>query len=437
MRTLNGLLAIVLVLLSTGVDSRADDEPDAGLAVYRQAMLAANTRVYEGEVYWWNGEAIEDADAQNGRAQWASPEVHSRGHAYVFCSGNDTTLRPARYQLTFRLKVLSRPEPPVAACNILAYNHSGTKHKLLFDDRKSLSTADFPAAGVYRNFTITLERYDVSFAAFAVQWHKKVEIVVDRVTVTPERLFTDAELCAKAPLLPPTALPADTPPSRPLRVLVVAGPYHRHFRLEAAMTHLPGVAVDVCRAEKERNHGCSLKPAFPDAARLSSYAAVLLLDVPAAPLHLAGRLALKEYVHNGGGVLVAGGPFAFGGGGYEGTFLADILPVKLDSPWGLLPADEGQEVRATASPLLAGLFTDERPAAGWYHRFGTKVDSTVLMAVGETPLLATGHYGQGRVAALGATPLGGSAAAGQSLLQCADWPELCARVLMWTAAPQR
>jgi uncharacterized membrane protein len=65
-------------------------------------------------------------------------------------------------------------------------------------------------------------------------------------------------------------------------------------------------------------------------ASLSSYAAVLLVDVPARELSERAMLALQSYVRDvGGGLVVVGGPRAYGVGGYFRTPLEETLPVDV------------------------------------------------------------------------------------------------------------
>lgn len=66
---------------------------------------------------------------------------------------------------------------------------------------------------------------------------------------------------------------------------------------------------------------------------LQAYDAVVLVDVPADAFSLAQQRELAAYVHDGGGGLVmVGGPSSFGAGGWIGTPVADVLPVRLDLP---------------------------------------------------------------------------------------------------------
>ncbi|MDR7433769.1 MAG: VWA domain-containing protein [Armatimonadota bacterium] len=67
------------------------------------------------------------------------------------------------------------------------------------------------------------------------------------------------------------------------------------------------------------------------ASELLPYRAVVLDDVPATGLSRMQMEALRNYVGEMGGGLVAfGGPHSFGAGGYHGTPLEETLPVSMD-----------------------------------------------------------------------------------------------------------
>ncbi len=70
-----------------------------------------------------------------------------------------------------------------------------------------------------------------------------------------------------------------------------------------------------------------------DAAALQPFAAVMLADVPASALSAGQVGALAEFVRiRGHGLVVTGGPNSFGPGGYEGTALEELLPVRSRPP---------------------------------------------------------------------------------------------------------
>ncbi len=65
----------------------------------------------------------------------------------------------------------------------------------------------------------------------------------------------------------------------------------------------------------------------------NAYDAVVLCNVPAYAFSEAQQVAIKQYVEDGGGGLVmTGGPDAFGAGGWIGSPVEDVLPVQLDPP---------------------------------------------------------------------------------------------------------
>ncbi len=76
--------------------------------------------------------------------------------------------------------------------------------------------------------------------------------------------------------------------------------------------------------------------AFPNSIiQLQNYDAVILVNVPrgAGGLSEEQQQMLASYVHDmGGGLVMVGGPDAFGAGGWQGSRLEEILPVNMDIP---------------------------------------------------------------------------------------------------------
>jgi Mg-chelatase subunit ChlD len=68
------------------------------------------------------------------------------------------------------------------------------------------------------------------------------------------------------------------------------------------------------------------------AKELEKFDLVLVSDVPAHFLGLAQMSAVESYVRDlGGGLIMAGGEDSFGSGGYQGTRMEKIMPVRFDS----------------------------------------------------------------------------------------------------------
>lgn len=68
------------------------------------------------------------------------------------------------------------------------------------------------------------------------------------------------------------------------------------------------------------------------ASQLGQFDLVVISDVPALYLSSSQMLAIERYLRDlGGGFLMTGGPNSFGAGGYYGTTIEKILPVRLDT----------------------------------------------------------------------------------------------------------
>lgn len=73
---------------------------------------------------------------------------------------------------------------------------------------------------------------------------------------------------------------------------------------------------------------------FPSTlTELNRYEAIVLVNQPAYNFSAAAQDNLRQYVHDsGGGLVMTGGPESFGAGGWIGSALEDVLPVRLDPP---------------------------------------------------------------------------------------------------------
>jgi Ca-activated chloride channel homolog len=105
---------------------------------------------------------------------------------------------------------------------------------------------------------------------------------------------------------------------------------------------------------------------------LAGYDLVVLSDVGRDALGASATGALGRFVREGGGLLVAGGPDSFGSGGYNGTPLAALLPVRQE------PSDQRQE-----ATLALALVIDRSGSMS-----GPKMDLTKEAARGTAQMLA-------------------------------------------------
>lgn len=161
----------------------------------------------------------------------------------------------------------------------------------------------------------------------------------------------------------------------------------------------------------------SVAEEFPQTLEeLNQYDVVILSDVGANTLLLSptvfssGDVApnrlklLREWVEQGGGLMMAGGYLSFQGfqakANYAGTAIEDVLPVSIHRYDDRVETPEGAVPHVTDSQhvITEGLDA-EWPVLLGYQHLVPKDDAQVLATVDGDPLLVVGTYGKGRTLA--------------------------------------
>jgi Ca-activated chloride channel family protein len=195
-----------------------------------------------------------------------------------------------------------RPRLPFRVDVHLLADAAGVATVRLSADGKGRAIIDEPE----RTLVIRTGTTTVSFTA---------RIAEPGITTLRAKLVTDA---------------ADRHPENDEGVLAIATQREpRVLCLEGAS----GVAGAFARALDRERIAADVRPAR--AAReleLGRYDLVVLADVPRAALGDGTLVALDSFVRGGGGLLVAGGTQSFGPGGYTGSRLEAMLPLRLEIP---------------------------------------------------------------------------------------------------------
>jgi Ca-activated chloride channel family protein len=109
----------------------------------------------------------------------------------------------------------------------------------------------------------------------------------------------------------------------------------RVLYVEGGVMRSPGVAGHMERALEQENIDVEVRGprGLPASSKeLEKFDLVLVSDVPAHFVGLGQMAALESYVRDlGGGLIMAGGEDSFGSGGYQGTRIEKIMPVRFDS----------------------------------------------------------------------------------------------------------
>lgn len=145
-----------------------------------------------------------------------------------------------------------------------------------------------------------------------------------------------------------------------------------------------------------------------DAAGWMKYDVVLLGDLPASALSGAQRSGLEEAVRKGLGFVMIGGFDNFGAGGYAGTPIADLLPVRIEAKeqkteelFAVEPTREGLEspvLRLSSDPAKNGELWRSLPRLKGYAVAAEKKRGETVLARGPqgSAMLAAQEYGAGR-----------------------------------------
>ena len=144
------------------------------------------------------------------------------------------------------------------------------------------------------------------------------------------------------------------------------------------------------------------------------YGCVVLSDIGANPLLLhpdtfnrskilPNRLdVLRDYVAQGGGLVMAGGYLTFQGidakGQYAGSAAEEALPVRLSRYDDRIemPAGADPVVVDASHPILSGVPAGQWPSLLGYNRVSPKSGASLIAKVGDDPLLVAGSFGKGR-----------------------------------------
>jgi uncharacterized membrane protein len=155
-------------------------------------------------------------------------------------------------------------------------------------------------------------------------WSEGVEVPAGRSSLAVDVAVGEAtryDFALTAPGFRPLEAAAILPPSRPLRVAVLAD----------------GVAWGLLLVQSLQVHGIEAEILAPTSAPLVEagyfdYDTVVLLDLPAISLLTVQQQALEGWVRAGGGLVILGGERAFGPGGYHLTPLDTLSPLASEIP---------------------------------------------------------------------------------------------------------
>ena len=225
------------------------------------------------------------------------------------------------------------------------------------------------------------------------------------------------------------------PAKNKFKVLVVFGLYTDMLKLDDALQtwkHAGASAPEFVWVNCPPNAVEGFPGSYGD---LFSYNTIVLSDVNFKAVGDIGFEMLCDYVQQGGNLLVAGGPYAYGNGEFEGSKFLDMLPVTVTGRFDLKWAGTGKSWQlapsASSNKVLQGVSFAQSPKVFWHHFVAAKTGAEVVLKAGEKPVLVLGRYGKGRVAALTLSPTGDPKGGETAWWDWEGWSPLVKNIFTW------
>ena len=223
-------------------------------------------------------------------------------------------------------------------------------------------------------------------------------------------------------------------PSLVPRALVVEGLWSDFFRIEPAMHSAGLLSQHAYISRSPYFGGYSRLYNLPKDAELNRFSVIVIANLDAPTLNAERLGAVREFVAQGGGLVVLGGYWAYSRGAYDGTALAEMLPVTFPPENRIPPNRDGLPLHPAPQATWKMAFDfAAKPGAFYVQALVPKAGATVQLLAGEKPAMISGTFGKGRVVACALTANGDPP---QGVLPFWDWPDfpkLLGHAVDWAA----
>jgi len=232
-------------------------------------------------------------------------------------------------------------------------------------------------------------------------------LYADRIKIELIERYGDDKLAEWNPLEKPAGLRTPNG-AHPRKVLQVKGLFWQQYGLDKV------VASD---SRYDLN--------LPDYPYVYGYDAIVLTDATYNGSAVSMRQMLRDFVQDGGRLVILGGPMTLGFGRMRYTMTDAMLPV-------LLTGDH--EVARCDPPLLLGPAANvaypDKPAVYWLHDLQPRPGANVLAYAGSHPIALAATYGKGQVIVFTGTVLGEGTEISKPFWESASWTGLLKRMVM-------
>lgn len=191
------------------------------------------------------------------------------------------------------------------------------------------------------------------------------------------------------------------------KILFLKGLYYDGYKIEEVLKRIEGVEIkESYFTDKGYIYNGSSLTYFPDSyEEIFKFKLIIMADIDGNSIGDEGRTYLKGFVENGGNLIVFGGPYSFGRGRFEGTYIEEILPVKIREICDLKMEIEKIE-KTEKCPFWIKWNSEKGGVVIWSHIFDLKKGAEVWLKSGKNPFLIFSKYGNGKVFVFAGTNLG-------------------------------
>ena len=161
--------------------------------------------------------------------------------------------------------------------------------------------------------------------------------------------------------------------------------------------HAQGILYeDAYRAQNAYRGGVEIVGMPPDREALAAYSVVVIVNVDAPALGPKRLEALRQFVDGGGGLVVLGGEWAYGRGGYADTPLAEMLPATFADEYRIPVTADGALLKPDAASTWSWkLAFEQAPRAFYMHGLAPRKEAKVELRADNQPVLISGKFGEG------------------------------------------
>ena len=307
-------------------------------------------------------------------------------------------MRPGRYRLGFRLKQEKREETSPAQWHLRVKNATkdeniviGTLHTRGYENPRDRKRIVLEEGGDYNHYSLEFDLREPSLITadlWPIGQQGDYRMYLDHVRIWLLEAYPDAQIEQWHEVKKPDGLPSPSGDD-PARAFHVRGLFWQSYGVE-------------------KLDGLEMESAYelPDSwEALYGHDVLVLSNVNVRRTGYEVRRMIRDWVEDGGRLVVFGGPETLGQGGMKDTYFESMLPFDLRGSREVVRCDPPLMLNASGRPGDEGE-PAKRPALFWRHDVALRKGSRVLARAGEEPVATMRRAGSGAVCVFAGTVLG-------------------------------